>query len=116
MTPGRTTLIHSVRRRRRTCMIVKCYQSCCMGKRRGGDAAYSGQRDVIQHHAPDAKSFIQAKAPRHRSLSEGERAKNRTKSKVRAKVEHAFLVIKRIFGWAKVCYQGSPIGSSSHAA
>ena len=33
-------------------------------------------------------------------------ARNRTKSKVRAKVEHAFLVIKRIFGWAKVRYRG----------
>ena len=40
------------------------------------------------------------------SLTEEERARNRTKSKVRAKVEHAFLVIKRIFGWAKVRYRG----------
>jgi IS5 family transposase len=71
-----------------------------------GDSAYSGQREVIQQHAPKAKSFIQAKAHRHRSLSEAERARNRTKSKVRAKVEHAFLVIKRIFGWAKVRYRG----------
>jgi len=71
-----------------------------------GDAAYSGQRDVIQHHAPQAQSFIQAKAHRHRPLSEDERARNRTKSKVRAKVEHVFLVIKRIFGWSKVRYRG----------
>jgi len=71
-----------------------------------GDSAYSGQRDVIQRHAPNAKSFIQTKAHRHRPLSEEERAHNRTKSKVRAKVEHAFLVIKRIFGWAKVRYRG----------
>jgi IS5 family transposase len=71
-----------------------------------GDSAYSGQREVIQQHAPKAKSFIQAKAHRHRPLSEEDRAKNRTKSKVRAKVEHAFLVIKRIFGWAKVRYRG----------
>jgi IS5 family transposase len=71
-----------------------------------GDSAYSGQRDVIQRHAPNAKSFLQAKAYRHRPLSEEERARNRTKSKVRAKVEHAFLVIKRIFGWAKVRYRG----------
>ena len=71
-----------------------------------GDSAYSGQRDVIQRHAPKAKSFIQAKAHRHRPLSEEERTRNRTKSKVRAKVEHAFLVIKRIFGWAKVRYRG----------
>jgi IS5 family transposase len=63
-----------------------------------GDSADSGQRDVIQQHAPKAKSFVQAKAHRQRPLSEAERARNRTKSKVRAKVEHAFLVIKRIFG------------------
>lgn len=71
-----------------------------------GDAAYSGQREVIRQYAPRAKSFVQAKAHRHWSLSEGERARNRTKSKVRAKVEQAFLVIKRIFGWAKVRYRG----------
>ena len=71
-----------------------------------GDSAYSGQREVIRQHAPKAQSFVQAKAHRHRPLSEEERAKNRTKSKVRAKVEHAFLVIKRILGWAKVRYRG----------
>jgi len=71
-----------------------------------GDSAYSGQREVIRQHAPHAKSFIQAKAHRYRSLIEEERARNRTKSKVRAKVEHAFLVIKRIFGWTKVRYRG----------
>jgi IS5 family transposase len=63
-----------------------------------GDAAYSGQRVVIRQHAPTANSFIQTKAHRHQPLTEAERARNRTKSKVRAKVEHAFLVIKRIFG------------------
>lgn len=71
-----------------------------------GDAAYSGHRAVIQQHAPKAQSFVQAKAHRHRPLSEAERTRNRTKSKVRAKVEHVFLVIKRIFGWAKVRYRG----------
>ncbi len=71
-----------------------------------GDAAYSGQRDVIRHHAPGAQNFIQAKAHRPRPLSEAARARNRTKSRVRAKVEHVFLVIKRIFGWSKVRYRG----------
>lgn len=71
-----------------------------------GDAAYSGQRDIIRQLAPRAKSLVQTKAHRHRPLSEVERDRNRTKSKVRAKVEHAFLVIKRIFGWAKVRYRG----------
>lgn len=71
-----------------------------------GDAAYSGQRDVIQQHAPGAKSFIEAKTHRHRSLREEERGRNRPKARVRAKVEHAFLVIKRIFGWSNVRHRG----------
>ena len=32
--------------------------------------------------------------------------KNRSKSRVRAKGEHPFLVLKRIFGFAKVRYRG----------
>jgi hypothetical protein len=35
-----------------------------------------------------------------------ERAKNRSKSKVRAKVEHSIGVIKHVFGFAKVRYRG----------
>ena len=35
-----------------------------------------------------------------------ERAKNKTKSSVQAKVEHLFLVIKRVFGFAKTRYRG----------
>lgn len=50
---------------------------------------------------------MRAKNHRHRTLSETERARNRTKSRVRAKVEHMFLVIKRIFWEAKVRYRGS---------
>lgn len=36
-------------------------------------------------------------------VDEIERAKNRIKSKVRVKVEHPSHVIKRVFGFAKVC-------------
>ena len=39
-------------------------------------------------------------------MNEIERAKNRTKSRVRAKVEHVFGVIKRVFGFQKVRYRG----------
>jgi IS5 family transposase len=35
-----------------------------------------------------------------------ERTKNRSKSKVRAKVEHSIGVIKSVFGLAKVRYRG----------
>ena len=71
-----------------------------------GDAAYSGQQDVLHQCAPHATSYIQAKAHRHQPLSATERARNRTKAQVRAKVEQVFLVIKRMFGVAKVRYRG----------
>ena len=104
---SRTKLIHSVAATAANVHDSQMLPKLLHGQetRVWGDAAYSGQHDVIRHH-PDAQSFIQTKAYHHRPLSADERARNRTKSKVRAKVEHAFLVIKRIFGWATVRYSG----------
>jgi IS5 family transposase len=39
-------------------------------------------------------------------VDEVERTKNRTNSKVRARVEHSIGIIKRVFGFAKVRYRG----------
>jgi IS5 family transposase len=71
-----------------------------------GDSAYSGQQAVLREYAPKAKDFTQKKGSRYRSLSPDERARNRTKSKVRSKVEHVFHVMKRQFGYRKVRYRG----------
>ena len=70
------------------------------------DQAYRGQRAVIRQCAPRARDFVNRRY-RHRGVvDEVERAKNRAKSKVRAKVEHPIGVIKRVFGFAKVRYRG----------
>jgi transposase, IS5 family len=70
-----------------------------------GDQAYRGQRAVIRQNAPKARDFINRY--RHRGVvNDTERAKNRTKSKVRARVEHPIGVIKRVFGSVKVRYRG----------
>jgi IS5 family transposase len=71
-----------------------------------GDSAYTGQGDVIRKHAPNAKDFTNQKGFCNRPLTEEDAARNRMKSKVRAKVEHPFLVLKRIFGFNKVRYRG----------
>jgi IS5 family transposase len=71
-----------------------------------GDTGYAGQKELIRQHAPHAKDFTQRRGRGYRYLSPEDRAKNRTKSRVRAKVEHAIGVIKRIFGFAKVRYRG----------
>ena len=71
-----------------------------------GDQAYRGQRTVIRQQAPRAKDFTNRRY-RHRGVVDlVERAKNRTKSKVRARVEHSIGVVKRVFGFAKVRYRG----------
>src|SRR5690242_8048325 len=71
-----------------------------------GDQAYRGQRAVIREHAPRARDFTNRRYRHHGVVDEVERRKNRTKSKVRARVEHAIGVIKRMFGFAKVRYRG----------
>ena len=71
-----------------------------------GDGAYMGQAEVIAAHAPKAKDFINRRAVRYRKLTEADKRANHTKSRVRAKVEHPFLIIKRVFGFAKVRYRG----------
>ncbi len=71
-----------------------------------GDQAYPDQRVVIRQHAPKAQDLVNRRY-RHRGVvDEVERAKNRIKCKVRARVEHAIGVIKRVFGSAKVHYRG----------
>lgn len=56
----------------------------------------------MREHAPGARDFANRRY-RHRGvIDEVERARNRTKSGVRAKVEHYFGVIKRVFGFMKV--------------
>ena len=71
-----------------------------------GDQAYRGQTDAIKKHAPKAKDFTHRRYRHCGKIDEAERARNRTKSKVRSKVEHSIGVIKRVFGFVKVRYRG----------
>jgi IS5 family transposase len=71
-----------------------------------GDSAYTGQTEAIRAAAPYAQDFTNKKGHRHQPLTAEQRAKNRTKSKVRAKGEHPLLILKCIFGFRKVRYRG----------
>jgi IS5 family transposase len=71
-----------------------------------GDSAYSGQEDALKHIAPKARDFTNKRAYSNRPLSEQDKQSNRRKSSVRAKVEHPFLTLKRIWGFAKTRYRG----------
>jgi transposase, IS5 family len=73
-----------------------------------GDSAYRGekQKEELRALAPKARDFTNRRAYRNRPLSDADKATNRRKSSVRAKVEHPFLILKRLWGFAKVRYRG----------
>jgi len=72
-----------------------------------GDGAYQGQTEVIHEVAPRAQDFTQRRCRyQGKIVDEVAWAKNRTKSKVRARVEHVFQVMKLQFGFVKVRYRG----------
>jgi transposase, IS5 family len=73
-----------------------------------GDGAYQGQTEVIRQGAPRAKDCTQRRC-RYKGQIVDKVAwrKNRTKSKVRSKVEHVFQVMKLKFGFVKVRYRGT---------
>ena len=71
-----------------------------------GDQAYKGKTDLIRKHAPNALDFTNQRYRYKKRIDEVQRAKNRTKSKIRSRVEHVFGVIKGVFGFVKVRYRG----------
>jgi IS5 family transposase len=77
-------------------------------KRAYGDNAYAGQKELIHSKAPQAKDFMNEQVRRRKDepADEIKRAKNRNKSRIRARVEHVFAVVKRLWGFAKVRYRG----------
>jgi transposase, IS5 family len=71
-----------------------------------GDGGYQGQAKAIQQAAPKAQDMTCRRTKFKNYVDEVAKKKNTTKSKVRAKVEHVFRILKRIFGFDKVRYRG----------
>jgi len=71
-----------------------------------GDQAYKSQGRVIRAKAPKARDFTHRQCKWKHFIDEAIKAKNRTKSRIRSRVEHSIGVIKRVFGFRKVRYRG----------
>jgi transposase, IS5 family len=71
-----------------------------------GDSAYASQKALIETKAPLARDFTNQRVRKDDATREVERSKNRNKSRVRARVEHVFAVVKRLWGFGKVRYRG----------
>ena len=71
-----------------------------------GDGGFQGQGNIIRQAAPDAQDMTCRRTKYKDGVDEEQKRKNRTKARVRAKVEWPFRVLKRVFGFTKVRYRG----------
>ena len=72
-----------------------------------GDQAYWKEADRQEYRARGIRYRVNRRPPgRHHPLSEKWRRINRIRSRTRARCEHAFHVVKRLWGFAKVRYRG----------
>ena len=71
-----------------------------------GDSAYASQQDLIASKAPHAQDLTNQRVRKGSVTEKLKRTVNRAKSRVRARVEHIFGVVKRLWGFGKVRYRG----------
>jgi len=71
-----------------------------------GDGGYQGQTEAIKQAAPHAQDMTCKRTKFKNYVDEEAKRKNTTKSSVRAKVEHVFRILKRVFGFDKTRYRG----------
>ena len=73
-----------------------------------GDAGYVGIEKRDEHKARKVQWFIACRPGKLRGLPKrcDTRATEKIKAQIRAKVEHPFLYIKRMFAYTKVRYKG----------
>ena len=71
-----------------------------------GDGGYQGQGAVIREAAPHAQDMTSRRTRYRGGVDEEQRRKNRTKARVRSKVEWPFRILKRVFGFTKARYRG----------
>lgn len=71
-----------------------------------GDKAYTSEKKKEEYEAKGIKWCVHRKACRHYQLSPEDVEYNHKQSQVRAKGEHAFLVVKHLWNYRKVRYKG----------
>jgi IS5 family transposase len=71
-----------------------------------GDQAYWSEAQRQSFRAAGVKYRVNRRGHRYRPLTEHQRAVNRSRSRHRARGEHAFHVVKRLWGFMKVRYRG----------
>jgi IS5 family transposase len=71
-----------------------------------GDSGYQGQTEALRKAAPKVQHMTFKRTKFKHFVDELQKMKSTSKSRVRAKVEHVFRILKRSFGFDKVRYRG----------
>jgi len=71
-----------------------------------GDSAYASQQELIASKAPNARDMTNQRVREGGPGAEIAQLLNKSKSRVRSRVEHVFAVVKRLWGFSKVRYRG----------
>jgi len=71
-----------------------------------GDQSYWSEEHRLQCKYAGIRYRVNRRPSHSRKLNERQRAINRSRSRTRARGEHAFHVVKRLWGFAKVRYRG----------
>jgi IS5 family transposase len=71
-----------------------------------GDSAYASQKALIASKAPNARDVTNKRVRKGSGGEDIARMINRSKSRVRSRVEHVFAVVKRLWGFNKARYRG----------
>jgi IS5 family transposase len=105
---SKTAIVHSVCTSAASVSDVHMLADLLHGeeKKVWGDAGYQGQGEVIHATAPNAQDMTSRRAKYKDGVDEVQRRKNRTKARVRSRVERPFRILKRMFGYTKVRYRG----------
>ena len=104
---SQSRLVHAVRVTSARMHDWQGVSDVLQGERRVySDSAHTGQKARVKETAPKTRDFTHQRGRRHHPLTEKARQTNRTKSRIRARVEHLFAVIKHQFGYRKARYRG----------
>lgn len=101
-------LVHTVQGTRANVADVNMFGELLHGgeERVHGDSAYHSKVLKAQAEASGLEFNVNERGTKHHPLTAAQKARNRRFSRVRAIGEHPYLVVKRLWGHAKVRYRG----------
>jgi len=101
-------VVHSLVTTHAAAADIKQMEALLHGEEREvfGDQAYWKEADRQRFRAKGVKYRVNRRGTHHRPLTDHQKKINQSRSRTRARGEHAFRIVKQLWGFAKVRYRG----------